>query len=982
MNPEEMAELRTLGQIVAHMESCLSPERGPAQVASSSGSVRGLPSAPVAESGAGAAPEASLPGIEAVAEGIMRVVSEKAGYPVEMLELDMEMEADLGIDRVKLVEIIGALRERYPFLGDLDNEALSGLHTLEDLARYVGEREPAEASAGPGEGVSEGPVVEEVVPQGFARLKGLPAPDALEFDMPENHVCLVTDDGTSATVKLAESLVKKGWKVVVMRFPVSTVPEGPALDPGIPRVELKDLTEEHLRETLRGIGEDHGPVGGFIHLNPPYGADEEDEIVFSETAREILLHVFLMAKHLKQSLTQTTPPGRRFFMVVARLDGALGVGGGSYGVVDGGLFGLVKTVNLEWDGVFCRAIDLSPHLDSAQSVSSILQELHDPDARIVETGWGDQGRVTLVAEPLEPIPQVETDGSVDSSSVFVVSGGAKGVTAHCVARLASAYKSKFVLLGRSSFSGEEPEWARDCYDESELKKRGMEAIKAQGEKPTPKKVEEIVKPVLANREIADTLRSIREAGGEAEYLKADVTDAHALEQVVPAVGRLGQLAGVIHGAGVLADRLIEKKTVGDFQAVYSTKVKGLEALLGSVDKSSLRYLILFSSAAGFFGNPGQSDYSMANEILNKVAYQFKHRYPDCHVRTFNWGPWDGGMVSDSLKKMFAERNIQVIPMQGGTKVFVDGFSPNGEENPLILVGSAMSVEGREPDPELRAYRITRKLKLEDNPFLQDHVIGGQPVLPAVCVMAWMADVCEQLYPGYQPFRCEDYKTLKGIVFDGAEADEYCMDLKEIRKTDSGKIEFEVKISSRQPGDKRIHHYSSQIVLLRRIPEAPFYEGFDRTENQAIEGTSLYEDGTLFHGPHFQAVQRVLNISEKKLTLQCQVPEVGEQDQGQFPVRTFNPYAADVQFQSMLIWVRKHYDAGSLPSKAPVGEQYRPIPTQQELYVSLDVKNASKTRMVADITTHDETGKIYTRVLDAEVTISKQLNHLFVRPTSR
>lgn len=37
-------------------------------------------------------------------------------------------------------------------------------------------------------------------------------------------------------------------------------------------------------------------------------------------------------------------------------------------------------------------------------------------------------------------------------------------------------------------------------------------------------------------------------------------------------------------------------------------------------------------------------------------------------------------------------------------------------------------------------------------------------------------------------------------------------------------------------------------------------------------------------------------------------------------------------------------------------------------------------MVADITTHDEAGKIYTRVLGAEVTISKQLNQLFLKAT--
>jgi NADP-dependent 3-hydroxy acid dehydrogenase YdfG len=511
----------------------------------------------------------------------------------------------------------------------------------------------------------------------------------------------------------------------------------------------------------------------------------------------------------------------------------------------------------------------------------------------------------------------------------------------------------------------------------------MEALKAQGEKPTPRKVEEILKPVLASREIASTLEAIRVAGGEAEYLQADVTDAEALKKIGPVVDRLGDLAGLIHGAGVLADRLIEKKTVSDFQSVYSTKVKGLEALLRSVDNSRLKYLILFSSAAGFFGNPGQSDYSMANEILNKVAYQFKRRHPDCRVRSFNWGPWDGGMVSDSLKKLFEERNVQVIPIEGGTKVFVEGFCKNGEDSPQVLVGSSMRAKGGGLSNELKTHRMVRRLNLADNPFLQDHVIAGSPVLPTVCVVSWMSDACEQLYPGYRFFRCDDFRTLKGIVFSESVPTEYIMDIEEVRKADQEEVEFEVKISRhQQPREKLIPCYRARIRLLRSIPEAPFYEQFDGTEREPLEGQHLYQDGTLFHGPLFQAVERVVNMSPKKLTMRCCVPTIEATEQGQFPIGTFNPYAADAQFQSMLIWVRKYRDAGSLPSKALVGEQYRPIPRSAQPYVSLDVKSVTRTRMVADVTTHDDAGKIYTRILDAEVTISKKLNALFGRATSR
>jgi len=984
--PLDLAELRTLGQIVEAIEANL-----PA-----GGAVAG-PAAPVAVPSA-----LEIPDIQALTQSMLDVVSDKTGYPTEMLELDMEIEADLGIDSIKRVEIIGAMMELYPGLPEFKPEEQAELRTLGQIVEAIeanlhpGEV-PAKAVSGesavpsspsipmpewvpsqvsPAMSSSEEGREQDSVPQGFARLRWLPAPDFMAFTLPDNHTCLITDDGSSTTVGLAETLAGKGWKVVVLSFPSDTVPEGPSLSPDIPHVVLTDLSEDHLRQTLQTISSTYGQISGFIHLNPITRTDSDDGILFSETAKDTLRHVFLTAKHLKASLTRAGSGRRPFFVTVARLNGMLGMGGGHFGVIDGGLFGLTKTLNLEWEQVFCRAIDLDPIIDHDQAVSFILQELHDPDTRIVETGYGPQGRMTLVPGELAAIPLDQNREGMDPSSVFLVSGGARVVTAACVTRLAATCKGKYLLLGRTAFSEDEPDWARGCLDEEDLKKRVIELMKTEGDKPTPVKVQQRFQPVLANREIAKTLSLIRKAGGEAEYVNADVADDESIRKISSVADRFGKITGIIHGAGILADRLIEDKTVDDFEAVFRTKVKGLASLLQCVDTKELKHLILFSSAAGFFGNPAQSDYAIANEILNKTACQFKYQYPNCHVTAFNWGPWDGGMVTDSLKKMFAERNIQVIPMDLGTKAFVDDFTADRENVPQILVGSSMQVEGGELNPELHTYRFVRKLDVDANPFLGDHVIGGHPVLPAVCVMSWMADACAQLYHGYRFFRCEDYRTLKGIVFDEAAADEYFMDIREIRKNSSQEIVFEAMLSSQQSGNKLVQHYRAQVFLLPRRPQAPIYRNLDLTESRIMEGETFYQNGTLFHGPSFQAVDQVINLTDEKLTLRCHAPEIAEKKQGCFPLRSFNPYAADAMFQAMLIWAREFHDAGSLPSLAQNVEQFCPLPAAGRFYVSLEVRKRTKTSMTADVIAHDEAGTIYMQMLGAEVTMSKNLNTLF------
>ncbi|MFN2310146.1 MAG: SDR family NAD(P)-dependent oxidoreductase, partial [Gammaproteobacteria bacterium] len=89
---------------------------------------------------------------------------------------------------------------------------------------------------------------------------------------------------------------------------------------------------------------------------------------------------------------------------------------------------------------------------------------------------------------------------------------------------------------------------------------------ASGEKPTPVKIQQALRPVLSIREIQHSLAAIRQVGGQAEYVSADVTDAAEIKrQIQPLSERLGPITGLIHGAGVLADKHVEKKTLAEFQ---------------------------------------------------------------------------------------------------------------------------------------------------------------------------------------------------------------------------------------------------------------------------------------------------------------------------------------------------------------------------------------------------------------------------------
>ncbi|MGB1253867.1 MAG: SDR family NAD(P)-dependent oxidoreductase [Candidatus Promineifilaceae bacterium] len=781
------------------------------------------------------------------------------------------------------------------------------------------------------------------ITRNVVQLKALPHPDHLTLTAGR---CLLTDSGSAHTNAVATALRTSGWDVATLQLPAV-------------------FDEAGLQQSLGQFGRIHA----LIHLDG------------SGDAATSLKQLFFIAKHLRSSLdvdSETRPT----FMTVSQLDGALGLAGeNNFDPIRGGLFGLTKTMGLEWPDIYCRALDLHPDYSADDVAALVSAELHDPNRLISEVGYGSRGRVTLDTATVE-LEAYTPNAAITPNSVFVVSGGGKGITADCVLHLARQYACKFILLGRSSIADVDISWVDESWDEPALKRGIMQHLLAKGEKPNLKLVGKMARSIGSKLEINRTLAAIAATGGSAEYVSVDVTNATAVQAALAdAASRLGKVTGLIHGAGVLSDKLIEKKTEWDFDAVYNTKVAGLHALLSAVPAAQLEQLVLFSSAAGFYGNVGQADYSVANEILNKTAHSVQLAHPNCHTVAIDWGPWDGGMVTPVLKKLFAERNIPVIPIEVGAWILTSELTTANAAVTQTVVGGELIPPAEIADLTLKSHRIQRALRLDANPFLRDHVIGGNPVLPTVCAIAWMGNACEQLYPGYTLFACDNYQVLKGIVFDdaaqrmrgGAQFD-CILDLEEVEKS-AESVTIKAVIWSRTGRITR-YHYRAEMTLLHKLPDAPIYDGVDLTSGATIDKATIYGD-MLFHGPLFQGVEEVLNITPEKVTMRCYLPPMNKADQGQFPVQSFNPYFADGQFQSMVIWARRFQGAGSLPLMTKRGVGYRPIPFGEVTYTTMEVKSNSGSKLIADIITHDADGRIYTKVSDATVTISPALNHLFV-----
>jgi len=167
--------------------------------------------------------------------------------------------------------------------------------------------------------------------------------------------------------------------------------------------------------------------------------------------------------------------------------------------------------------------------------------------------------------------------------VIVVSGGARGVTAEVAGgprrgRPAGAR----VARSQSAPAAEPPNLAGLCrrtVPEADARRNDVRRDAATGRRS--------LFPILAGREIRRTLDRLAAAGGRAEYHPVDVRDANAVADLLANVRRtIGPITGIVHGAGVLADRRIDDQSDEQFDTVYSTKVAGLKALLAATRRRS------------------------------------------------------------------------------------------------------------------------------------------------------------------------------------------------------------------------------------------------------------------------------------------------------------------------------------------------------------------------------------------------------------
>lgn len=960
------------------------------------------PSAPAAESVSeeqGSVQQmSSLPERSALIAQITAIISDCTGYPPEMLGPDQALEAELGIDSIKRVEILASIERLLPpqlaetMRAQMNRfSRVQTIHALADALLALESRDhPPPDSGGPtgssrrsepspiagsitGLSTKAGqpsggtlgcaapalqpPTLGESEPLGRYRMVAHPLPPPTSSALPRGQV-LVLGEG-----EVAERLVQLLGKLGVTACLLAP----------------NDLMPQALSQQIAELRACNGPIAGLIQLAGLKAMELPAELAsWRAESFAQLKSLFLVLKACAEDLRAQNG----HILAASLLGGAFGRNGhcGPGLPLAAGNIGLLKTLKLEWPEIEVKAIDLEPLPE--ERIAEILRDEFLATDGAIEISYQNGQR--LAWEPVAAPWAASSRQPVVPASDWVVLalGGARGITAQILQGLIVPGMTLIILGRHLPLAEDDP--LRDL-TEAQLRAHFIAQAQAQGETPTPVTIDRQVKQVLRAAEITANLAYFRACGARLEYHALDVQDHQSFIELIEDIyRRYGRIDAVLQGVGQIEDRLLVDKTLASFERVFDLKADSTYLLCRALRPETLKLVLLFASVAGRTGNLGQCDYAAANEVINRLAWWMQDNWPKTRVVSLNWGPWSGtGMASDAVNRQFQARGVIPIEPEAG-RHFIREELKRGLDEVELIVGRFQPprilpmLGNRRPIPDSSgqlqgSYRFDPQRDI----YLNDHRLDGVPVVPAAVALELLAEFVQSGWSDLTLTEMRDLRVLRGLTLP--EDRPRTLLLWAQRNQQQGK-RLEVLAEIRD--EQGYPCYRATLILNAEVQPPPLPPPLDRAQSFSAE--RAYAEHC-FHGPCFRLLRGSLRIGDAGVDGSLLASDPGKwlnNTPGAQPGPTqwlLDPGVVDALLQSSILWARIHHQTYPLPSRfRRVVRLFTPVPNQP-LHFAQRVRRFTGTELEVDFTVMDEGGQVILALEGIEAHCDPRLNRLAPRP---
>ena len=582
-----------------------------------------------------------------VTEEIVSLIAEKTGYPKDMLELDLDMEADLGIDTVKQAELFAAMREMYN-LPQAEGIQLKDYPTIRHCINYA--LSASKAAAAPAaepapqaqsQSAQSTEVKAEAPAQAAApsepkqyegedshnkKLRFIPtlvdAPLSAEANrrLSADRTVLIFSDSAALTRAYVDAFKEQGVKTHIFttlktRSKNTTIVNWDSLE------ETTSALEQYAKENP-------GQVQGIVYLLPCSIKKYDKKINPHADLTKFLMPLFMASKIFVKDMSKRDDADT-FLSVVFKVDGAFAYKtkeaiSPTIGSVCGAANCLRKDF-YEIGGVFTKIMDFEPTAEAEYMAEKTIYELLKGDDRAMISYY--QGKRSTMFSLPRKLNMSKKHMDLTGKTV-AFTGAGRGLGAILSQKLASQYKARVLILDIIELTDKTPYWA--TLNEAELKelknKMWLEMKADKTVRATPVMLERAFGKVKDSITLYKNMQKIKALGGDVDYYQCDVTNGSMMKDVVTKIkAKYGKVDGLIHFAGFERSKLFTDKTTDEYYRTFDIKATSAAAFVALNFVKDTGFYAFASSIAGKYGNLGQSDYASANDFLAKLCISLQNQ---------------------------------------------------------------------------------------------------------------------------------------------------------------------------------------------------------------------------------------------------------------------------------------------------------------------------------------------------------------------
>lgn len=581
---------------------------------------------------------------------LVALIADKTGYPADVIDIDLDVESELGLDSIKQVEIIKTAAKILDI--DLGTDIRSQRYKITtprkliNLCRDLLDRKSDDKKKKQVFTVQTiGPILSDqwstnchrwVSKKSAAPLSKTCSKDPIRA---KNVIILAVDNKKACL--LEKYLMKNQTKVSI--YMLDQKPQ-----------EMPDECDIVL--DLSSFNEDNG----LIPQSDQWWGD------IRKRTESILVVTKGFAKQLQRNKNKQV-----VWVEVTSLGGQLNGSETSTISSRAGIgLGIMRCLVQEFSSrLIGLCLDFDTKMSDKQVFQAVCNELHY-GITYPEIGYIKKKRFEIRWIEQE-VKSKQGNLELNSQSVILAIGGSRGITASICNELARDVQPKMIIIGKSEVDLQASNSIIAPLHFKQQRQLLLADSKKQHKKIVPAEIDRLAWQQVWNSERLWNMQCLAKKTN-AIYYQCDITDQESINCLINKIKRqYGGIDLVINGASGLIEKSTEDITITEFIDNMKAKALGTMNLISSLSDIPINAFVNFSSVAGRWGNKGQSSYAAGHEIAASLVSAMRMKNDKQWINIF-FGPWlNVGMirVGDVVNRL-KQKGSDFITQQTGNEFFI------------------------------------------------------------------------------------------------------------------------------------------------------------------------------------------------------------------------------------------------------------------------------------------------------------------------